>query len=136
MANDAGKKLLKDLAKQVRDKVQPTGAPDLDRQGLEAIEQLAQELAGPDGMPGLMLLRDGADRYRLRRERRNAEIKVEWQHDIGAIVVTCERVGHLRKQRRYLVDPQSGVFKTFDGDGELYDDMSKMLVEYLYPEGR
>src|SRR6185369_12719320 len=58
--SEDGKKKLKDLAKQVREKTAVSGSTALHEKGLAIVEELAKELMGPDGMPGLKLYRDNA----------------------------------------------------------------------------
>ena len=135
MSEDA-KKRLKDLAKQVRERVTPTGIGALHQRGLDLVEEIAKELGAPDGMPGLKVLRDGAHKLRLQRPGRNAEIAVEWQRDIGAVAVTCEKHGDPRTLVRYVWDEGQGKWRRLDGGGEIWDDLTANLVEYLYPEGR
>jgi len=67
--SEEGKKRLKELAKQVRDKVATTGAPVLQQRGLDIVEDLAKELTGPDGLPGLKLYRDSPTKFRVQRSR-------------------------------------------------------------------
>jgi hypothetical protein len=132
--SEEGKKRLKDLAKQVRDKVATTGAPVLQQRGLDIVEDLAKELTGPDGMPGLKLLRDSPAKFRVQRSSRNAEITVEWERDIGALGLTCQKHGEPRSFVRYVWDAGESKWRKLDGGGEIYEDVTDALVEYLYPE--
>src|SRR5690242_18001659 len=132
--SEKGKKLFQDLAKQVREKVQPSGEPVLHKRGLDAVEQLATDLADPEGMPGLKVRRDLPSKFRLDRPPRNAEIAVEWQREIGAIVVTMEKHGEPRTVVRYVFDEGANHWRPMDGAGELYKDIAAALVHYLYPE--
>ncbi len=134
--SEGGKKLLKDLSKQVREKLSPGGEPLLNQKGLALVEELAKELTGPDGMPGLHLFRDGPHKFRLQRERKNAEICVEWQRPIGAAVLTGTAMGSVKSAERYVWDEAQTKWRRLDGLGEIYEDLSKALVDYLYPEGR
>jgi hypothetical protein len=134
--SEEGKKRLKDLAKQVRDKVATTGAPVLHTRGLELVEDLAKELTGPDGLPGLKLHRDSPAKFRVQRSRggADAEITVEWERDVGAIGFTCQKHGEPRTFVRYVWDQGEAKWRKLDGGGEIYEDMTTALVEFLYPE--
>ena len=132
--SEEGKKRLKELAKQVRDKVAATGAPVLQQQGLDIVEDLAKELTGPDGLPGLKLVRDSANKFRVQRSPRNAEITVEWERDIGALGLTCQKHGEPKTFVRYIWDAGETKWRKLDGGGEIYEDVTSALVEYLYPE--
>ncbi len=132
--SEEGKKRLKELAKQVRDKVATTGAPVLQQQGLDIVEDLAKELTGPDGLPGLKLVRDSANKFRVQRSPRNAEITVEWERDIGALGLTCQKHGEPKTFVRYVWDAGETKWRKLDGGGEIYEDVTSALVEYLYPE--
>ena len=132
--SEEGKKRLKELAKQVRDKVAATGAPVLQQQGLDIVEDLAKELTGPDGLPGLKLVRDSANKFRVQRAPRNAEITVEWERDIGALGLTCQKHGEPKTFIRYIWDAGETKWRKLDGGGEIYEDVTSALVEYLYPE--
>ena len=134
--SEDGKKRLKDLAKQVREKVAVTGAPLLNQRGLEIVEELAKELTGPDGMPGLKLYRDSPAKFRLARAQRNAEITVAWERDIGALGLTCEKHGEPKTFVRYVWDEGDSKWRKLDGGGEIYDDVTSALVDYLYPEAK
>ena len=134
--SEEGKKLFRDLAKQVREKVQPSGEPLLHKRGLDTLEQLATDLADPEGMPGLKVRRDLPTKFRLERPPRNAEIAVEWQRQIGAMVVTMEKHGEPRTVVRYVFDDAANHWRPMDGAGELYKDIAAALVQYLYPEAR
>jgi hypothetical protein len=136
MGNENGRKLLQDLAGVVRDKVSPTGEPLLNREGIKMVERLSRDLTAPDGVPGLKLWRDTPTRFRLTRPPRNAEILVEWQRDIGAMVLAGEKFGEPKRLVRYVFEAEAGHFRRLEGEGELYEDLVAALVEYLYPEGR
>jgi hypothetical protein len=136
MPDNDGRQRLKDLARVVRDKVTPVGAPLLDKRGLDMVETLARDLTGSDGMPGLKLWRDAPTKFRLQRANRNAEISIEWQRDIGAVVMTVERVGQRRRQVRFIHDEAQDQWRPLDGGDDLYAAIAAALVEALYPEGR
>lgn len=137
MSEENGRKLLLELAKTVQEKVSPTGAPLLNRRALKMIERLSRELTAPgEGMPGLKLERDAPGKFRLQRPPRNAEIVLEWQRDIGAMVMTGEKHGGPRQLVRYVFDEVEDGWRRMEGVGELYEDLVAWLVEYLYPEGR
>jgi hypothetical protein len=134
--SEDGKKRLKDLAKQVREKTATNGSNVLHEKGLALVDELATELTGPDGMPGLKLHRDGAQKFRLQRSPRNAEITVEWQREIGALALTKEKHGEPKAMVRYVWDEGEKKWRRLDGGGELWEDVSAALVEILYPEAR
>lgn len=134
--SDEGKKRLRDLAKQVREKVTPTGAPLLQQRGLALVEELAAELGSPDGMPGLRVVRDSPSKVRLQRSPRNAEITLEWQRDIGALALVTEKHGEPKTLVRYVWDETLDRWRRLDGGGEIYEDVTQALVTILYPEGR
>ncbi len=134
--SDDGKKRLKDLAREVREKVTPQGAPLLQQRGLALVDELATELGGPDGMPGIRVTRDSAMRFRLARPQRNAEITVEWQRDIAALSVTCEKHGEPKTLVRYVWDEPQSKWRRLDGGGEIWEDLAAALVEVLYPEAK
>jgi hypothetical protein len=136
MAYEQGRKLLQDLAGAVREKVSATGDALVNREGLKIVERLARDLTAPGGIPGLRLWRDAPTKFRLQRPPRNAEIGVEWQKDIGALVMTAEKFGEARSMQRYVFDTQLDAFRRMEGEGEPYEDLVGWLVEYLYPEGR
>lgn len=134
--SEDGKKRLKDLAKQVREKTAVDGATALHQKGLALVDELATELTGPDGMPGLKLHRDGAQKFRLQRSPRNAEITVEWQREIGALALVKEKHGEPRTMVRYVWDESEQKWRRLEGGGEIWEDVSTALVEVLYPEAR
>ena len=132
--SEDGKKRLKDLAKQVREKTATSGANVLHEKGLALVDELAKELTGPDGMPGLKLYRDNAQKFRLQRSPRNAEITIEWQREIGALALTKEKHGEPKTMVRYVWDEGEKKWRLLDGGGEIWEDVSAALVEILYPE--
>lgn len=134
--SEDGKKKLKDLAQQVRAKVATTGAPVLHQRGLDLVDDLAKELGGPDGMPGLKVYRDSPSKIRLQRSPRNAEITLEWQRDIGALALICEKHGDPKTLVRYVWDEAEKKWRKLDGGGEIYADVTQALVDTLYPEGK
>ena len=136
MSYDHGRKLLQDLAGTVREKVSVTGDALVNREGLKMVERLARDLTAPGGVPGLKLWRDSPIKFRLERPLRNAEIGVEWQKDIGALVMTAEKFGGPKSMQRYVYDQELAAFRRMEGEGEPYEDLVAWLVEYLYPEGR
>ncbi|MFO0756529.1 MAG: hypothetical protein U0359_08570 [Byssovorax sp.] len=136
MSEERGRKLLLDLAKDIQEKVSPSGEPLLNREGLKMVERLARDLTGPGGMPGLKLWRDAPAKFRLQRSPRNAEISVHWQRDIGAMVMTGEKHGNPKQITRYIYEAAEERWRRMEGEGELYEDLAAALVEYLYPEGR
>jgi hypothetical protein len=136
MSHENGRKLLQSLANTVREKVSPAGEPLVNKEGLKMVERLARDLAAPDGMPGLRLYRDAPSKFRLQRPPRNAELTLEWQRDIGAMVLTGEKFGEPKRLVRYVFDQEEQHFRRFEGGGELYEDLVAALVEFLYPEGR
>ena len=136
MGNDNGRKLLQDLATTVRERVSPTGEPLVNREGIKMVERLARDLTAPGGMPGLKLWRDTPTKFRLTRPPRNAEVLLEWQRDIGAMVLAGEKFGEPKRLVRYVFDQEQTHFRRMEGEGELYEDLVAALVEYLYPEGK
>jgi hypothetical protein len=136
MSHENGRKLLQDLASSVREKVSPTGEPLVNREGLMMVERLARDLTAPGGMPGLRLWRDAPTKFRLERPPRNATLTLEWQRDIGAMVMSAEKFGEPKTLMRYVFDPEAQHFRRMEGAGELYEDLVAALVDCLYPEGR
>ena len=128
--------MLQDLASAVREKVSATGEALVHREGLKMIERLARDLEAPNGMPGIRVHRDAPTKIRLQRPPRNAEIAIEWQRDIGAMVMTGEKFGDAKQLVRYVFDQELQRFRRMEGGGELYEDLVAWLVEILYPEGR
>jgi hypothetical protein len=134
--SEEGRKRLKDLAQNIRarDQISDEGRH---KKGLLAIEMMARDVTGDDGMPGIKLWRDAPSKFRLQRGTRNAEITLEWQRPIGAIVMSCEKHGEPKKTARYVLDDAADAWRRMEGDGgELYADMEEALVEYLYPEAK
>jgi len=137
MSEDDAKKKLKDLAKQVREKVSASGHALLHQKGLELIEDMAKELTSPDAMPGLRVLRDGTQKLRLQRPHRNAEITIEWHRDIGALSLTTEKHGEPKKMVRYVFEENpKPKWRRLDGGGEVWEDLTASIVEFLYPEAK
>ncbi len=138
--SEEAKKKLKDLAKQVREKVSTTGIAVLHQRGLELMEEIAKELSGPDSMPGLRVLRDSQTKIRLQRPMRNAEITIEWQREIGALSMTSEKHGEPKRLVRYVHEEAGNRWRRLDlaadASGELWEDITAALIEYLYPEGK
>jgi hypothetical protein len=133
---EKGKKLLADLASKVRKEVTPDGEPVLHARGQKAVGDLAKDLAGPDGLPGLQLFRDTTDKFRVQRPARNGEIAVAWQRPIGAIVVVVHRGERREAEVKYVYREADDEWHRMEGEGELYEDVSKWLVDVLYPEAK
>jgi hypothetical protein len=131
--SDEGRKRLKNLAQKIRDREKITDE-GRHKRGLLMIEMMARDLTGDDGMPGLKLWRDAPSKFRLERGQRNAEIMLEWQRDIGAAVMTCQKHGEAKRITRYIHEETADHWRRMEGDGELYADIEQALVEYLYPE--
>jgi len=134
--SEEGRKRLKDLAQNLRarEKITDDGRH---KKGLLMVEMMARDLGGDDGMPGLKLLRDAPSKLRLQRGTRNADITLEWQRDIGAAVMTCQKHGEPKKATRYILDDTTEMWRRMEGaGGELYADVEEALVEYLYPEAK
>ena len=88
-------------------------------------------------MPGLKLWRDAPSKFRMQRGNRNAEISVEWQREIGAGVMSCQKFGEPKKVTRYILDEAADLWRRMEGEGgELYADVEEALVEFLYPEAK
>jgi hypothetical protein len=132
--SEEGKRLLKDLARQVREKVTTSGAPLLHQRGLDLVDELVKELSAPEGLPGLKVHRDSPTKFRAQRSPRNAELTVEWERDIGALGLTCQKHGEPKSFVRYVWDPTEARWRKLDGGGEIFADLTAALVEYLYPE--
>src|SRR4051812_38961168 len=99
---NAGRKRLFDLAKKVKEKVTQAGDPLLNKKGLLLIEMMARDLTGENAMPGLKLYRDAPSKFRLQRPTRNAEITLEWQREILAAALTCQKHGEPSTMVRYV----------------------------------
>jgi hypothetical protein len=135
--SEEGKKRLKDLAGRVREKLDTSGETQLHLRGLALIEEMAKELTGPDALPGLRLFRDAPHKFKLQRERKNAEIVFEWERPIGAAVMTCVQLGQVKKSERYVWDEAGQAWRRMSGvAGEPFADVSDALVELLYPEAK
>lgn len=135
MADEDGRKRLKDLAQGVRDKVQTDGRLQLDRKGTATLEQIVADLTGPEGMPGLYTHRDTPTKVRLRRQGKAGQIIVEWHKPLGAMEVTFEKFNARVRQSRYLLNEAADTWHPMEGTGELFADLSAALVDILYPEG-
>lgn len=135
--SDEGKKRLKDLASRVREKLDTSGDTQLNARGLALIEEMAKELGGPDGVPGLRLFREGQNKIKLQRERKNAEIVFEWERAIGAAVMTCVQLGQVKRTERYVFDEAKQSWRRMSGAaGEPFADIGDALADVLFPEGR
>ncbi len=131
-----GHKLLADLSKLVRERTTTDGEPILHRRGLAKIETLAKLLTSADAPPGLRVLRDAQDRFKLGRDGRNALITVAWKRDLGAIELGGERANKTSKAILYVWDDPAAHWRRLDGVSELYDDLMVVLTEFLYPEAK
>ena len=89
-------------------------------------------------MTGVPALRQAvADKIALTTGHRydaDAEITVEWERDIGAIGLTCQKHGEPRTFVRYVWDQGESKWRKLDGGGEIYEDVTSALVDFLYPE--
>jgi hypothetical protein len=134
--SENGRKRLQELANTVREKVAASGDNVLHKKGLLQIELLARDLQAPDGMPGLRLTREAPSKFKLVRAQRNGSITLEWQRDIGCIVMTAEKNDGPKVARRYVYDEPKDLWRYMDGvdTQELYDELLDHLTEYLYPE--
>jgi hypothetical protein len=134
--SENARKRLQELAKTVREKVATSGDNVLHKKGLLQIELLARDLQAPDGMPGLKLTREAPSKFKLVRATRNASLTLEWQRDIGCIVMTAEKIDGPKVARRYVYDEPKDLWRFMDGSEtqELYDELIDHLTEYLYPE--
>lgn len=131
-----GQKLLADLTKVILERTAPDGEPLLHKRGMEKIETLARMLTGADGPPALRLSRDGADRFRVWRDGRNALITVSWKRDLGAIELGSERLGKASRGLLYVWDDAASHWRRMDAASELYEDLTVVLTEFLYPEAK
>ena len=136
MSEESGRKRLQDLSRTLQEKLTATGDAPVNRRALKTVERLARDLTGESAMPGLRVWRDAAGKFRLQRPPRNAEVTLEWQRDIGAMVLIAEKFGEPRKLVRYVYDQTGDLFRRMEGEGELHDDLTDTMVEYLYPEAR
>ncbi len=133
---DKGKKLFADLADKVRAEVQPSGEPAMHARGLQGLEEIADDLSSPDGLPGLKVFRDGVTKIRLQRPNRNGEIAIGWNRAIGAMTAVVNKGERSEPEVKYVYRPESDEWHRLDGTGELYADVGKWLVDVLYPEGK
>jgi hypothetical protein len=133
---ERGKQLFADLATKVRKEAAPSGEPLLHNKGQQAVADLMADLTGPEGPPGLRAFRDTPDKFRLQRQGKNAQIAVEWQRAIGAIVVLVERGERRDPEVRYLLNETDDEWRRMGGTGEIYQDLSNWLTELMYPEAR
>ena len=134
--DERGRLLLKDLAERVREKVAIGGEPVLQQRGVSKIDTLAHMLDGEESLPGLRVLRNSAERLRLQRDGRKADVLVEWQRDAAAIALGGERNGRVARSILYMWDEPTQRWQRMGGDSELYEDLVIILTEYLYPEVR
>lgn len=134
--DERGRALLQDLARRVREKVSVDGEPLLQRRGVAKIETIARMLDGEEALPGLRVLRNSAERLRLQRDGRNADVLVEWMRDAGALAIGGERNGRQARSILYMWDEPAQQWKMMGGESELYEDLVIVISEYLYPEVR
>ena len=134
--DERGRLLLQDLALRVKEKVAIGGEPVLQQRGVAKIETLARMLDGEEALPGLRVLRNSAERLRLQRDGRNADVVVEWKRDAGALALGGERNGRTARSILYMWDEPTARWQRLGGDSELYEDLVFILTEYLYPEVR
>lgn len=134
--DERGRELLQDLARRVREKVSIDGEPILQRRGVEKIEIIARMLDGEESLPGLRVLRNSAERLRLQRDGRRADVVVEWMRDAGALALGGERNGRTARSILYTWDELAQQWRMMGGESELYEDLVIVLIEYLYPEVR
>ena len=85
--DERGKLLLQDLARTVREKVSIDGEPMLQRRGVAKLDTIAKMLNGAESLPGLRVQRNSAERLRLQRDGRNADVVIEWMRDAGALAL-------------------------------------------------
>jgi hypothetical protein len=133
---DKGKKLFADLADKVRTEVAPSGEPLLHKRGQKAVADLATDLSGENAPMGLRVFRDAVDRFRLQRPGKNAQIEVRWERPIGGVVVQSEKMDRRDPEVKYLFREAEDEWHRMEGEGELYEDISKLLIDYMYPEAR
>lgn len=136
LMSEEGRKKLLGLAAKVREKTAPSGGPTLDERGLAMVAELATFFGGEGALPGLRVHRTGNDKVRLERPPRNADVWLEWQRPIGALVVVSQLFGNPKVTSRYVHDAALGYFRSMDTDVELYEDLGRILTETLYPEAR
>jgi hypothetical protein len=133
---EEGRKKLAGLAAKVRETTASTGVPTMEERGLALVEELVAMLSGPEGMPGLRLHRESPAKFRLERPPRNADIWVEWQRPIAALVVVHQKFGGPKTTVRYVWDAHLGYFRSMEENREVYDDLTRILIDVLYPEAR
>ncbi|MCC7538275.1 MAG: hypothetical protein IT379_18765 [Deltaproteobacteria bacterium] len=124
------------LGDALRQQAGASGVITLDERGMRAMEELVSDLTGEKGIPMLKLHRDAPTRFRLQRTGRNAEVTVEWQRDIGAIVVLGDYLGQRKFQRLFVYDPNEARWRRMDGVRGLYEELTDALTEVLFPEVR
>lgn len=134
--DERGWLLLGDLARAVREKVSIDGEPLLQRRGIAKLDAIAKMLGGAEAPPGLRVLRNSAERLRLQRDGRGADVVVEWLRDAGALSLGGERNGRRARAILYVWDDAAQAWKMMGGESELYEDLVVILTEFLYPEVR
>jgi hypothetical protein len=133
---ERGKQLLSAFSAKVKKEVAPSGEPVIHARGQKAVAELAADLSGPDAPPGLKVFRDAIDRFRVQRQAKNAEIRVEWQRPIQCIVVALEKAGRTLPEVKYVHRDGDDSWHRMEGEGELYEDVMGLLAEAMYPEAR
>jgi hypothetical protein len=133
---ERGKQLLSAFSAKVKKEIVPSGEPVMHARGQKAVAELAADLGGAEAPPGLRVFRDAVDRFRLQRPGKNAEIRVEWQRPIGAIVVAIEKAGRVSPEVKYVFREAEDAWHRMEGDGELYEDVMNLLGDAMYPEAR
>ncbi|MCS6898220.1 MAG: hypothetical protein RMJ98_00090 [Myxococcales bacterium] len=136
MADHENRNRLKELVKEVREQAKTDVRLQLDRQGMAILEQVVADLTGPEGMPGLYVHREGAQKVRLRRQGKAGQIVVEWDRGIGALEVTYEKFNARPRKVRYLLNEVEGAWRSIETQVELYEELTEGLKEILYPEAR
>lgn len=134
--SDDPKQRLRDLANNLRAKLDPSGEAQVHAKGLALVEEISGELAGGLAMPGLTVLRPAVERLKLLRSGRNAEIAISWERPIGALELTSKLLGKERTFRRYVWDAAASSWRRMEGIGEIWADLQAEIAAVLYPEVR
>lgn len=132
---ERGRRLLAALSQQVKKAAPPSGV-EANARGLKALAELAEDLTGPNAPPGLQLWRDSAEKFRLTRTQRPGELVVLWDRPAQALHVTADKLGQRIADVRFVFHEALGSWRRFDIDAELYEEVTALLVEVLYPEAR
>ncbi len=133
---ERGKELLSAFSAKVKKEVLPSGEHILHARGQKAVAELAADLGGSDGPPGLRVFRDAVDRFRLQRPNKNAEVTVEWNRPVGAILVKSDKAGRTAAEIRYTHRDADDAWHRMEGEGELYEDIMALLADTMYPEAK